>query len=138
MALSPEVDIFEFNEHESNETSKTFRYDFETKRITSEIISGKEAIEQFIYMALRTKRFVHPIYTSDIGEEVSELMSDQNVTMSYKKAEIPRLIEEAIKYDDRILKVYGFSVKEKEDKVFVRFSVDTIEGDLSIQEVYYV
>lgn len=138
MALSPEVEVFEIDENEESETSKTFRYDFKTKRITSEIISGKAAVEQFIYLALRTKRFVHPIYTSDIGEEVSDLIADTSVTMSYKKAEIPRLIEEAIIYDDRILKVYGFSIREEEDKVFVHFLVDTTEGTLSIQEVYYV
>ncbi|QNK87741.1 DUF2634 domain-containing protein [Sporosarcina sp. resist] len=136
MSLSPEIEIFEVYKNEQNETSETFRFDFETNRITSEIISGKEAVEQFIYLTLRTRRFVHPVYSADTGEEVHELMADKEVTTSYKKAEIPRLIEDALIYDDRIERVYGFEVTDEEDKIFVNFQVDTVEGSLSIQEVY--
>lgn len=136
MSLSPELEVFEIKENESIETSETFRFDFETNRITSEIISGLTAVEQFIYLALRTRRFIHPIYTADTGEEVHDLVEKKEVTTSYKIAEIPRLIEDSLIYDDRINRVYGFRVTEKEDQIHVSFEVDTVEGSLSIQEVY--
>lgn len=136
MSLSPEIEIFEVSENEQSETSETFRFDFETNRITSEIISGLTAVEQFIYLTLRTRRFIHPIYSSETGEEVHDLVTEKEVTTSYKKAEIPRLITDALIHDDRIERVYGFEVTDDEDKIFVRFRVDTAEGSLSIQEVY--
>lgn len=138
MSISPEIDVdrFDFDENSPTETSATFRFDFETNRITSEIINGIEAIEQFIYLTLRTRRFIHPVYPDEIGEEVHECVENPENTIAFKKSEIPRFIEEALIYDDRIERVYGFSITEKEDSLYVSFEVDTVEGYLSIQEVY--
>ncbi|PIC72538.1 DUF2634 domain-containing protein [Sporosarcina sp. P17b] len=138
MSISPEIDVdgFEFDENSPPEPSATFRYDFKTNRITSEIIDGIEAIEQFIYLTLRTRRFIHPVYPDEIGEEVHECVENPENTIAFKKSEIPRLIEEALIYDDRIERVYEFSITEKEDSLYVSFEVDTVEGYLSIQEVY--
>lgn len=138
MSISPEVDIdaFTFDDDTPRETSATFRFDFETNRITNEIIDGLSAIEQFIYLTLRTRRFIHPIYSADTGEEVHDLVESADSTLAYKKSEIPRLIEEALIYDDRIERVYGFEIVEKEDEIHVSFEVDTVEGYLPIEEVF--
>ncbi len=138
MSISPEVDVdvFNFDDDTPRETSATFRFDFETNRITNEIIDGLPAIEQFIYLTLRTRRFIHPIFPDDTGEEVHDCVENPENTLAYKKSEIPRLIEEALIYDDRIERVYGFVITEVEDSLYVSFEVDTVEGYLSIQEVY--
>ena len=138
MSISPEIDVdgFDFDENSTPETSATFRYDFKTNRITNEIIDGIEAIEQFIYLTLRTRRFIHPVYPDEIGEEVHECVENPENTIAFKKSEIPRLIEAALIYDDRIERVYGFIITEKEDSLYVSFEVDTVDGYLSIQEVY--
>jgi uncharacterized protein (DUF1786 family) len=49
--------------------------------------------------------------------------------------EIPRLIEEALIYDDRISAVTDFEIEKKDDAFFVSFIVETDEGKLEIEEV---
>lgn len=63
------------------------------------------------------------------------MLSDQNTTDAYKKMEIPRLIEEALLYDDRILAVTNFEIEKKDDAFTVSFTVETDEGMLEIEEV---
>ncbi len=49
--------------------------------------------------------------------------------------EIPRLIEEALLYDDRILAVTNFEIEKKDDAFIVSFTVEADEGMLEIEEV---
>ncbi|MBD5075692.1 DUF2634 domain-containing protein, partial [Xanthomonas citri pv. citri] len=103
MALSPEIE-FEDIEDDSEviETSQTYKIDFENGRITNEIITGLEAIKQFVYLSLHTERYAYSVYSHDIGNELQDVLADNETTDAYKKMEIPRLIEEALIYDDRI------------------------------------
>ncbi|MFP7378180.1 DUF2634 domain-containing protein [Bacillus paralicheniformis] len=136
MALSPEVE-FEDIEDDSDviETSKTYKIDFDSGRITNEIISGLDAIKQMVYMALRTERYGYPIYSHDIGNELQEVLSDNETTDAYKEMEIPRLIEEAVIFDERITAVKDFEIKKIEGAFHVSFTVETDEGTLEIEEM---
>ncbi|MEC1262498.1 DUF2634 domain-containing protein [Bacillus swezeyi] len=136
MALSPEIP-FEDIEDDSEviETSKTYKIDFETGRLTGEIISGLEAIEQMVYMALRTERYAYAVYSHNIGNELQEVLSDNETTDAYKEMEIPRLIEEALIYDERIAAVSDFEIERHGDAFHVSFTVETDEGTLEIEEV---
>lgn len=49
--------------------------------------------------------------------------------------EIPRLIEEALVYDDRISAVTDFEIEKQGDAFHVSFVVETDEGSLEIEEV---
>lgn len=137
MALSPEVEISDelVDEDEEIETIRTYKIDYETMRITNEVIDGIEAIRQFIYMALRTPRYEHPIYSTDYGGEIEALLSDNEVTQEFKMMELPRLITEALIYDDRIDDVTDFDIKQTYDAFHVSFSVHSVEGILEIEEV---
>ncbi|MEC2196378.1 DUF2634 domain-containing protein [Bacillus velezensis] len=136
MALSPEIvfDGFE-DDSEAIETSRTYRIDFENGRITNELIAGLEAIKQFVYMALHTERYSYSVFSHDIGNELQEVLSDNETTDAYKKMEIPRLIEEALIYDDRISSVTDFEIDKSGDRFIVSFIVETDEGTLEIEEV---
>ncbi|MCY9399072.1 DUF2634 domain-containing protein [Bacillus haynesii] len=136
MALSPEVS-FEDIEDDSEviETTKTYKIDFETGRMTGDMISGLEAVEQMVYMALRTERYAYAVYSHNIGNELQEVLSDHETTDAYKEMEIPRLIEEALIYDDRISAVTDFEIERQGDAFHVSFSVETDEGTLEIEEV---
>lgn len=135
MALSPEIDIELEDENEEIETLKTYRINYETMNITNEIIEGVEAVKQFVYMALRTSRYEHFIYSDDYGSEIDELLSDREVTEEFKVMEIPRLITEALIYDERIDDVTDFDIKKTDDALHVRFTVHSVEGILEIEEV---
>ncbi|MEW4025598.1 DUF2634 domain-containing protein [Bacillus siamensis] len=136
MALSPEIEFDDFeDDSEVIETSRTYRIDFENGRITNELIVGLEAIKQFVYMALHTERYSYSVFSHDIGNELQEVLSDNETTDAYKKMEIPRLIEEALIYDDRISSVTDFEIDKSGDRFIVSFIVETDEGTLEIEEV---
>ncbi|MEN1969031.1 DUF2634 domain-containing protein [Lentibacillus sp. N15] len=135
MALSPEVDVELPDEDVEIETLRTYKIDYETMTITKEIIEGMEAIRQFIYMVLRTQRYEHFIYSTDYGSEIDALLSDSEVTQEFKIMELPRLITEALIYDERIDDVTDFDIKQEFDAFRVSFAVHTVEGILEIEEV---
>ncbi|MGE9880271.1 DUF2634 domain-containing protein [Bacillus velezensis] len=136
MALSPEIEFDDFeDDSEVIETSRTYRIDFENGRITNELIAGIEAIKQFVYMALHTERYSYSVFSHDIGNELQEVLSDNETTDAYKKMEIPRMIEEALIYDDRISSVTDFEIDKSGDRFIVSFIVETDEGTLEIEEV---
>ncbi|MDN0189884.1 MULTISPECIES: DUF2634 domain-containing protein [unclassified Bacillus (in: firmicutes)] len=136
MALSPEIE-FEDIEDDSEviETSQTYKIDFENGRITNEKITGLEAIRQFVYLSLHTERYAYSVYSHDIGNELQEVLADNETTDAYKKMEIPRLIEEALIYDDRISAVTDFEIEKQGESFRVSFTVETDEGTLEIKEV---
>ncbi|MFJ5671178.1 DUF2634 domain-containing protein [Bacillus safensis] len=137
MALSPEEEIEDYEEDEDDvvEPSTTYRIDFENGRLTNEKINGLDAIRQFVYMALRTERYSHAIYSHDVGCEVQESVSDEEATDEYKEMEIPRLIEEALLVDERIESVQDFEITKEGATFKVAFNVVTDEGTLEIEEV---
>ncbi|MGE6857479.1 DUF2634 domain-containing protein [Bacillus pumilus] len=137
MALSPEEEIEDLDEGEEDivEPSTTYRIDFESGRLTNEKINGLDAIRQFVYMALRTERYSHAVYSHDVGCEVQEAVSDEESTDEYKEMEIPRLIEEALLVDERIESVQDFEINKEGAAFKVIFEVVTDEGTLEIEEV---
>ncbi|WP_181891680.1 DUF2634 domain-containing protein [Bacillus altitudinis] len=136
MALSPEEEIEDVDEDAEDvvEPSTTYRIDFESGRLTNEKISGLDAIRQFVYMALRTERYSHAVYSHDVGCEVQEAVSDEESTDEYKEMEIPRLIEEALLVDERIESVQDFEITKEGAAFKVVFDVVTDEGTLEIEE----
>lgn len=135
--LSPELEIEDFdNEDLEEETSRTYRVDFEKGEITNEIITGMEAIEQYVHMSLRTPRFIHSIFSDEIGCELNELFADKEVSEDLKEMEIPRLIEEAIIYDERITDVSDFVINKVDDELHVRFTVHSDDEAVEIEEVF--
>ncbi|QFP71448.1 DUF2634 domain-containing protein [Bacillus subtilis] len=136
MALSPEIEIDDIeDDSEVIETSQTYKIDFENGRITNEMITGLEAIRQFVYLSLHTERYAYSVFSHDIGNELQDILADNETTDAYKKMEIPRLIEEALIYDDRVSSVSDFEIEKQGDSFHVSFTVETDEGKLEIEEV---
>lgn len=114
--------------------SKTWRMDLETGRIGG-FIDGKEAIRQYIRKALMTARNRYLIYDDFYGEEIRDLIG-HNLTPALMDVEIPRLVREAIIYDDRIKSVPTVKVsKYGSDGVLVEITVVLTDGDLLTEEV---
>lgn len=137
MALSPEMNIPESEEMTVSELLelKTFRFDFTTKRLTNELISGLDAVKQFILMQLHIQRYAHAIYSSDTGNELYDLIADESVSAAYKAVEVERLVTEALIYDVRIESVYNFEVEQIDDAFHIAFKVETVLGILEFEEV---
>ncbi|WP_232696184.1 DUF2634 domain-containing protein [Brevibacillus daliensis] len=104
----------------------TYALDFGNGSIGG-LIEGEEAIRQFIRKAIVTARFRFPIYDDEYGCELEDLIG-QDVPIALLNAEIPRVITEALIYDDRIDAVYNFDIQRDGDKLTVSFFVDTADG----------
>lgn len=136
MPLSPEIEFDDIeDDSEVIETSQTYKIDFENGSITNEMITGIEAIRQFVYLSLHTERYAYSVFSHDIGNELRDILADNETTDAYKKMEIPRLIEEALIYDDRVSSVSDFEIEKQGDSFHVSFTVETDEGKLEIEEV---
>ncbi|WP_042348244.1 DUF2634 domain-containing protein [Bacillus massiliigorillae] len=105
MALTPENNSYLYDEYMENENveipSKTWFIDFENGRIGSFIV-GELALRQFVQKAISTARNKYPIYTDQYGSEIEEELIGRGTTEGYLNAVVPRMIQEALIYDDRI------------------------------------
>lgn len=106
MALTPD-NVVILDESESVEDaqlpSKTWAIDFENGRIGG-FIDGDLALRQSVKKALYTERNKYPIYSDAYGNELQDLIG-QGLTSGFLNAEVPRMVEEALIYDDRITDV---------------------------------
>ncbi|WP_348623002.1 DUF2634 domain-containing protein [Paenibacillus peoriae] len=139
MALSPlpEVDVnldedIDVVTETDVEPSRTYALDLGSG-VVGGIIDGREAIRQFILKAILTSRFHFTIYDEDYGCELENLIG-QDVPMELLETEIPRVITEALIYDDRVDDVYGFDITKEANDLFVSFYVD-VDGEEIPMEV---
>lgn len=110
--------------------SRTYAIDLDTGEVAGVMIDGLEAVRQFIRKAIATPRYRYRIYNESYGCEIEALIG-QDVSAGLLQAEIPRMITEAIIYDDRILDVSEFAITRTGDALYVSFDVETIFGTIS-------
>lgn len=113
--------------------SRTYALDFDNNEMGG-IIDGEQAIRQFIRKAIKTPRFRFLIYDDEYGCELDDLIG-ANVSDALLQTEIPRVIREALIYDDRIENVSNFVITRKKDMVFIEFTVTTSDGTIIDEEV---
>ena len=132
MPLDVPIGISQIVEAEE-QPSKTYKLDLDTGRIVGKV-DELEAMNQFIRKALITPRFKCLIYSSQYGSEIREVTTS-DATPELIESEIPRLVDDALTYDPRILKVYDYSFSFNDDSVNIKFSVDTIYGTTEFEGV---
>lgn len=111
--------------------------DDETPTHTYRVIHGRiigytddsEAMQQAIDKILSTPRFQFEIYSESYGHDLEDIVGAE---MSLAKAEIERLVIEALEVDDRVLSVSDFNFQQpNRSSLFVGFKVNTIFGSLN-------
>ncbi len=132
MALDVPIEISKVIE-ETELPSKTYKLDLDTKRIVGKV-DELEAVNQFIRKALLTPRFKCLVYDTQYGSEIREL-TITDATPELIESEMPSLVEDALLYDSRILKVYDFEFKFIDDGVYIYLKVDTIYGTTGFEGV---
>jgi phage baseplate assembly protein W len=122
----------------TNETvqkpSLTYLLDLENGTLSRQKIDGETAIRQFIQKTIKTARFRYLIYGDEYGCELEELIG-QDVTLELLEQEVPRVITEALIYDDRISDVGDFVIVRTGGTVHISFTVTTVTGQTLIEEV---
>lgn len=112
--------------------NKTYSLDLKKGEIGS-LIDGEQALRQFILKAIETARFRFLIYSDEYGSELDSLIGE-DISQELLNTEIPRVITDALIYDDRVKAVNNFVITRESDKLFITFSVDTVGGIIN-QEV---
>ena len=109
-------------------------FENETYKLSEEKIEGfvdeLEALKQSIYKVLATERYEYPIYSFSYGIAWKELIGEER---PFVRAEMKRMIEEALLRDDRILEVDGFEFEFSGDSCHCSFDVLSIYGNVEIE-----
>ena len=112
------------------EPSKTYCLDIEKGAIEG-LCDGRKAVEQAIYLALKTERYEYVIYSTNYGSELEELYGKQ---MSYVTSRLKSVIEEALLADDRIKSVCDFQISRTDkNSLKLSFTAETIFGDIAAE-----
>ena len=114
---------------------KTYHLDFENKRIKG-TCDGVTALKQAIHKALITARGEFEIlYSEEYGSDIENAVFADSPSDGYIITVFPTLISECLLTDDRILDVTDVAVITKDDNFYVEIIVETIFGELEVQEV---
>lgn len=119
--------LAEAEAQETVQPSKTYKIDFENGRIGG-FIDETEALKQAVQKALITARERFSIYTDAYGCEIDDLIGT-SVTRALVETEIPRLVEEALIYDDRIGSVSDLETSFLGDTVTISFTIVSVDGE---------
>jgi hypothetical protein len=126
MATLPEVAGFDTDIVIAAQPSKTWIIDRNTLQVAY-MDEGLEAVRQAVEIALNVERFRWQIYNTNFGAELSELVGDDE---AYIEAELPRMVEDALSPDNRVVSVDNYAFSRRGDALAVSFSVHTVFGDL--------
>lgn len=104
-----------------------YEIDFATGKLTGRIITGLDAIIQWIKIVLTTDRYVFPQYSWNHGSDLSSLIG-QNYDEDYITTEVKRMVKEALSVDEAITGFDDLDVSMKGDRLTVSFTVNTLYG----------
>lgn len=109
-------------------------FDGRTYKLSEDRIEGfvddLEALEQAVYKVLDTEQYEYPVYSFHYGIAWKELIGEER---PYVRAEMKRMIQEALLHDDRIREVDGFDFSFTGDTCRCSFHVSGIYGDVEIE-----
>lgn len=114
--------------------SLTYALDLDRGRIIGKVDELK-ATEQAIRKAIITPRWKCLVYDNQYGSEIKDTIIAQDASRELIESEIPRLVEDALLPDTRVLQVRDFSFEFEADGCHIRFAADTIFGTTIIEEV---
>ena len=95
------------------------------------LISGNEALKVWIYKALhpQTQIFKYNAYSNNYGNEFMNLIS-RFVNTDIKRAELQRIITEALLVNPYILNLSAFIFSQTGSKMTIEFTVQTVYGKI--------
>lgn len=82
-------------EIEEEKELEEYEVDFESGNLTGRKIGGKEAVKQWIHIALSIDRYHYTQYSWEYGSELRELIG-KHYDEAYIMTEAKRMVEEAV------------------------------------------
>lgn len=127
MATLPDVIGFVTDIVVAAQPSKTWIIDRNTMQVSG-MDDGLESVRQAVEIALNVERYRWTIYSANFGSELDGLVGED---YAYIVAELPRLIEDALSPDSRVVGVDEYSFERTGlNSLSVSFTVHTVYGDI--------
>ena len=123
-----EIDAEEIEEEPEKQD---YEVDFETGKLTGRMISGVEAVKQWLRIALAIDRYRFTQYSWENGAELSSLIG-KGYDKDYIDSEAERMIREVASLNEDITNVTDFNIDFTGDKLTIAFKVETIYGEEEI------
>jgi hypothetical protein len=86
---------------------------------------GLESVRQAVEIALNVDRFRWQIYNANFGNELNDLIGDD---ADYIMSEFPRMVDDALSVDDRVIDTADYTFDINGDSMTVSFTVNTVFG----------
>lgn len=99
-------------EIEEEKELEEYEVDFESGNLTGRKISGKEAVKQWIHIALSIDRYHYTQYSWEYGSELRELIG-KHYDEAYIVTEAKRMVEEAVMQNEKITGIRDFKCSMK-------------------------
>lgn len=123
----PEIIGFDTDIQLTSRPSRTWIIDRNTMQV-GYMDEGLEAVRQSVEIALNVERFQWQIYNTNFGNELEELVGDD---ADYIQSELPRMVNDALSVDDRVIDTADYVFSVNGDSMTVSFTVNTVYGQLT-------
>lgn len=122
----------EVTEDSSTEEPSEYEIDFSSGKLTGRILTGKEAIKQWVTLALSVNRYAYTQYSWDYGSDLQTLIGKE-YDREYITSEAQRMVEDALSVNQDITGVENFEADISADRLTMRFSILTDYGDEEVE-----
>lgn len=123
----PDIIGFDTDIQLTSRPSRTWIIDRNTMQVGF-MDEGLEAVRQSVEIALNVERFQWQIYNTNFGNELEELVGDDS---DYIQSELPRMVNDALSVDDRVIDTADYVFSVNGDSMTVSFTVNTVYGQLT-------
>ncbi len=100
------------------------------------IVTGKEALQVWIWKALHTMRLKYSIYSDDYGHDLDSLIGN-GFSSGLIESEARRFIWKCISVNSHITGIQEFTTIYDEDTLIIKFTVLTDQGEVEISDLQY-
>ena len=123
----PDIIGFDTDIQLTSRPSRTWIIDRNTMQVGF-MDEGLEAVRQSVEIALNVERFQWQIYNTNFGNELEEVVGDD---ADYIQSELPRMVDDALSVDDRVIDTTDYVFSVNGDSMTVSFTVNTVYGQLT-------
>lgn len=120
----PDIIGFDTDIQLTSQPSRTWIIDRNTMQV-GYMDEGLEAVRQAVEIALNVDRFRWQIYNTNFGNELNDLIGDD---ADYIMSEFPRMVDDALSVDDRVIDTADYTFDINGDSMTVSFTVNTVFG----------
>ena len=116
------------SENIETEPAPEYEIDFDTMTLTGRMITGVDAVKQWIQLCLEVPRYRYTQYPWTYGQDFEEMIG-RSYSEGDLKPILERMVNEALSLNSEIKAITDFDVVKEGDHVTMSFRVSTDYGD---------